>query len=229
MPTVDELAARLAAVEARLGPAPTATVPPIRLGELTDVPTPGSSIASTWAQEVTARARHRFPTVAARDTYWPPASAGNGAHCVTTDSGSQWVSNGTAWVPMHGTVLKAGYQGLPDQNTANTGWYDMVTIEAATTYPFPTITIVNGGGHGGFAGGGPCTFSMDLQQYATAAVFPPTTINTQAAVAAYTAVPLAAAFASAANASVGFKVRVQFVSGSNIHTGGGVGWFVYAS
>lgn len=103
MATLDDLDARLRALEAAR-PDPLAAVPPIRIGELTDVPTPGSAIAAAWAQEVTNRCRHRFPNVAARDTYWPPATAGNGAHCVTTDTGIQWVSNGAAWIGAAGTI-----------------------------------------------------------------------------------------------------------------------------
>lgn len=64
--------------------------PPITIGELTDVPAPGSGVKSAWSQEVTSRAIHRFATIADRDTRWPAATAGRGAMCVTLDTDSLW-------------------------------------------------------------------------------------------------------------------------------------------
>jgi len=79
-PTIEEVAARLAALEARAGmnqPPGGPAVSPlvITVGELTDVPSPGSPIASKWAQEVSNRVVQRFANKAALDTW----AAANGS------------------------------------------------------------------------------------------------------------------------------------------------------
>jgi hypothetical protein len=94
--TIDELAARLADLEARLV-APRA-VPPVTIGEYTDVPAPGSPIASQWATEATRRTVHRFANAAARDAAYPAASAGTGAMCITTDNGMLYTCFGGQWI-----------------------------------------------------------------------------------------------------------------------------------
>lgn len=123
-PTVHELADRLARLEARLGPAPQA-VPPITVGEYTDVPAPGAPIAAAWAQKATGRTLHRFATVAARDAAYPAAGAGAGALCVTLDTNTEWVSNGTTWLPLgYGLArlqLLASFSG-PATNGAAIPW-----------------------------------------------------------------------------------------------------------
>jgi hypothetical protein len=105
MTDIDELEARLLAIETRLGDVRAAT-PPITIGELTDVPTPGSGINSPWAQEVTRRSAHRFASIAERDAKYPAASAGAGALCWVTATGANYFSNGTKWaenIPTSGT------------------------------------------------------------------------------------------------------------------------------
>ena len=70
-------------------------VPPITIGELTDVPTYDSPIASPWAQEVTRRAAHRFASTGERDAKYPANTAGAGAICVA--AGVFYISNGATW------------------------------------------------------------------------------------------------------------------------------------
>ena len=139
MATLEELTARLEALEGILT-APRAAVPPIQIGEYNDVPAPGSPIAAQWSQEVTRRTAHRFPSVASRDGSYPAASAGTGAVCVTTDTGTQWISNGSTWLPLGtaraASVLVAGFVGAATNNadipwTASqniTGWGVGTTI-----------------------------------------------------------------------------------------------------
>jgi hypothetical protein len=69
--------------------------PPITVGELTDVPTYDSPIASPWAQEVTRMVVHRFPNVAARDAFgaWP-----SGRRAFTTDTETLWLRHNGGWV-----------------------------------------------------------------------------------------------------------------------------------
>lgn len=97
-----------------------ATNPPIAIGELVDVPAPGSGVKSAWSQEVTNRIVHRFATAAARDAQWPAATAGRGAVCVTLDTDTPWqVALRAAvptWVPFGSTPWVAP--------TFTNGWSD---------------------------------------------------------------------------------------------------------
>lgn len=77
--------------------------PPITIGELTDVPTFDSPIASPWAQEISHRIAHRFATTAERDSKYPAATAGAGAICAVAgdlyrSTGSRWIGSGFAGV-----------------------------------------------------------------------------------------------------------------------------------
>jgi hypothetical protein len=84
---------RLDLLESRLGVAgPLALVPPITIGSLTNVPTPGSQIAAQWAQDVSGIALHRFASKASLDAWAAP----NGAYGVTVD-GILWRRVGGAW------------------------------------------------------------------------------------------------------------------------------------
>lgn len=83
-----------------------ATNPPITIGELADVPAPGSGVKSAWSQEVTNRIQHRFADVAARDVKWPAATAGVGALCVTLDTRTVWiVDTGPVWRELAGPSM----------------------------------------------------------------------------------------------------------------------------
>jgi hypothetical protein len=116
MATNEELETRLAALEERLAVAPLAANPPVTIGELTDVPAPGSAIASAWAQEVTNRIVHRFATKAALDAW----AAANGSVGVTADNGV-WLRVAGAWQLVTGDrvgfgALNAGQSWLSGQN-----------------------------------------------------------------------------------------------------------------
>lgn len=156
MATIEELEARVAALEA-LQVEPRLGVPPITMGELTDVPTPGSAIASTWAQEVTNRIRHRFTSVADRDTRWPAAAAGRGAMCITTNDNMTWTSTGTAWFVMPGTVLRNASANAPDQNMGNGPMFQDILF-VNMSFPVPVTVSFNVAGWYGVGGTG---FSVD--------------------------------------------------------------------
>lgn len=49
--------------------------PPVVIGALTDVPAPGSAIASQWSQEVTLQSVHKFASIAAIKA-WTTAPTG---------------------------------------------------------------------------------------------------------------------------------------------------------
>jgi len=107
MTTIEQLADRIAELEARLGVGvePLAANPPIAIGELADVPAPGSAILSAWTQEVSRRIVHRFTTVAQRDSLYPAASAGAGSICITQDSNTIWFVNTLiVWAPLNNAM-----------------------------------------------------------------------------------------------------------------------------
>lgn len=93
MATVDDLEARLAVLEQRLA-VPLAANPPVTVGELVDVPAPGSPIASQWAQEVSNRVVQRFANKAALDAW----AAAAGSMAVTVDANLTWIRKPTGWV-----------------------------------------------------------------------------------------------------------------------------------
>jgi len=86
---------RVADLEALLAPLiePRATVPPVTIGELTDVPTVGSSIASQWAQEVSNRAIHRFATKVLLDGW----AAADGSFGYVSGEHRYYLRDGGAW------------------------------------------------------------------------------------------------------------------------------------
>jgi len=82
--------------------------PPITIGELIDVPAPGSPIASAWPQEITHRSVHRFATSAARDAAW--TNRGAGALAWTADYGRLCMWDGGGWLILResATTVAAG-------------------------------------------------------------------------------------------------------------------------
>lgn len=85
------LAERVAALEAIV--APRATVPPITVGALTNVPVPGSQLAAQWAADASGMVVHRFATTAALKA-WTPAA---GVFAVAVDTGVLWRRAAGGW------------------------------------------------------------------------------------------------------------------------------------
>jgi hypothetical protein len=77
-------------------------VTPVVIGELTDVPAPGSLVASKWAQEVSSRLIQRFATAAARTAAWAASAIappkGMPSYLTTNDAaeGPEYY-NGVSW------------------------------------------------------------------------------------------------------------------------------------
>jgi hypothetical protein len=106
------LAERVAALEAIV--APRATVPPITIGALTNVPVPGSQLAAQWAADASGMVVHRFATTAALKAW---SSAQNGTFAVAVDTGvlyrrtaGGWAQQ-TPWTATH-TGIAAQYNGV---------------------------------------------------------------------------------------------------------------------
>lgn len=85
--------------------------PPIIVGELDNVPAPGSPIASAWAQDVSTRVLQRFANVAERNALYPAPP--DGAECVTLDTYTFWLSHAGAWIDatLSGAAGPAGPAG----------------------------------------------------------------------------------------------------------------------
>lgn len=132
MATIDELEARLAALEERI-PTARAAAPPITVGELTDVPAPGSPIASAWAQEISERVHQRFATKAAM-TAWAPAA---GARAFVTAENRNYTRQAAGWItdPGHGLA-----RVTRQVNSAAVG---AETIVNEMTTPFTVLGAVN--------------------------------------------------------------------------------------
>lgn len=121
MATVEE---RLALLEARLGVGvePRALTPPITVGELTNVPAPGSQIAAQWAQDVSSRVVQRFPTTAGLKAYAAPV----GSYAVAVDTGVVWQRIAAGWSQV--TPWALGVAGAASLQGPTTGVVTLATI-----------------------------------------------------------------------------------------------------
>lgn len=225
--TLDELEQRLAALEDRAGVGVLAANPPVTIGELNDVPSPGSPIASQWSQEVTRRILHRFATVAARDAAYPAATAAAGAICVTLDTGFVWTVRGGIWCPVAGTVVAGGSAGIPDINTL-TGLFDVYQF-GTVSFPYPVrITAVSAlylGGSGGLA-----SAYSDIKRNDTAAVVGGGQA-VQAPAGLYATAPLSVVWTiPAGNTATGtVRISVTALASGTCHTFGTVSWTYVAT
>lgn len=122
----DTTLARLAALEAMvaaLAVQPLATVPPITIGELTNVPAPGSQLAAQWAQDVSSRVVQRFATTAALKAWAAPV----GAFAVALDTGVMWRRDtGPIWT-QHSPWTATQY-GVAVGMKPGAGTYPLATI-----------------------------------------------------------------------------------------------------
>lgn len=126
-----------------------------------------------------------------------------------------------------GTVLAAGTANIPDINTAAGGLYDLASYLDGFTYGVTTVTHVVAAFWTGY-GGSDTAFQNDIWALGPNALAASVPGNVFAHAAYWAAVPLVAAWQCPAGQNVGFKLRVNYVSGSNIHTGGGVNYIVLA-
>jgi hypothetical protein len=214
--TLQELEARLTRLEARAAtpaPTPLAAVPPIRIGEITDVPTPGSPIASAWSQEVTNRITQRFAPVAARYSQWPAATAGNGAVCVTLDTYTRWLSNGTVWRTDHNGVLNSQTFAVGDTNWAGGALRDV--LFGNYTPPMACTIAVTGVAYFGFAGAA-ISGAVELVRLSDGVVVA-TGAHLTAPAGLFALGVVNGAWTGAAGVESGFKIRVNTAAGSQYY------------
>lgn len=119
MATLEE---RIQALEDRLAVTPAA-VPPMTIGELANVPVPGSAIAAQWAQDVSSRVVQRFPNGAAITAWAAPV----GTFAVTLDNGVLYRRVAAGWARY--TPYSATQIGVPvAQGSAGAGTFTIATI-----------------------------------------------------------------------------------------------------
>lgn len=93
---------------------------PITVGELTDVPAPGSPIASAWAQEASNRVVQRFANKAALDAW----AAANGSVAVTLDTNRLYLRIAGVWTYIDGA--RVGFSAVnPGQSWATGQTFSM--------------------------------------------------------------------------------------------------------
>lgn len=161
----------------------------------------------------------RFATIAARDAAWPAATAGSGAVCITTDTGTMYVVVGGAWRPPPGALFASVSTVIPNLAATTVGQKDVVGM-SGQVFAYPVKVVVHADMYCGF-GSGPHTFSNDLFAYTGSLSFGGAPTPTTVAAGVFTAAPVSATYAVAAGAEAGWKLRVNpTVVGGTFHTGG---------
>jgi len=140
-----------------------ATNPPVQVGELTDVPAPGSGVKSPFCQEVAARIMGRFATAAARTSAWaasiaPPAK-GTPSYLATGDvaegpefwNGVAWRKPWNApWGVVGSALVTADQTGIGTTNVDLTGF--AVTFTAVANRLYRVDWLLDGNNASGGAG-----------------------------------------------------------------------------
>lgn len=115
----------------------------------------GELIESAWGNAVAGRVVKRFANIAARDAAYPAATAGIGALCVTTDTITLWVSNGTSWIVaapgLVGYVATNVIQNVGLSGTDLTGLSVSVNLSPVRRYRAIASVVVRKRGAAGMA------------------------------------------------------------------------------
>lgn len=190
--------------------------PPVTVGELTDVPAPGSPIASAWAQEVSNRIMNRFATKTALDAW----AAANGSIGFTADTGTTWVRVAGVWRPSP-SLVSTNSAAFTDIATGTTGVKDVGVVGPATPFSYAVTAIVSSTLYFG-NGAVQINASADLvlNTAGTSIAAAPGPIAAPAG--AFIAVPLAASIPIAAGADARIKARLNIsaMASGACHTGG---------
>ncbi len=213
--SIEDLDARLAMLEARAGVAPLAANPPITIGELTDVPAPGSAIASAWAQEVSGRVVQRFANLTALNTW----AADNGSVAITLDLNLLWRRVAGAWRPFPGQIVNKYAAAIADIAVTTAGQKDIVSIGTGS-YAFPTTGLIWAGLNVGF-GSGQINFSTDVFTFAASLALAGAGAPTVAGAGAWAAGPVVGQWSipAAVDAAAKLRVNISTIAGT-CHTGG---------
>lgn len=130
---------RLALLEQRLGLAtPRALTPPITIGELTNVPAPGSQLAAEWAQDVSSRTVQRFPNIAALKAWVAPV----GVHAVDVATGVEWRRTAAGWSQVTPWTTSVAGIATPPGTSTPLGTFTLATANVPAD-PGPRILTVS--------------------------------------------------------------------------------------
>ena len=149
----------------------------------------------------------RFATVAARDAAWPAATAGAGAVCVTTDTGTLWTVVGALWVPRAGGRVASGYAAYPQ--TALVG-NTPILAQTPPILPYATRMFVAANGYAGSDTGTMDGITIAVQS--TPAYTSPPGVGSTAGRFGHAAIHHS--WVVAANASPNFALAVNWITTS---------------
>jgi hypothetical protein len=167
-----------------------------------------------------------FANASARDAAIPAPTEGMVAYLI--DAHSLQVYRNGAWTTNPGGSVLHGGAVVADANTAVIGIVDLApTFEQGTTFPFATRTVVNASLYGG-VGSTTVNLQFDIYAYGPAVAVAATPNPIQSVPGGWIAGPICPSWNNAPYTSVGFKVRLYFLSGSNCHTGGNLSYTVFA-
>lgn len=126
-----------------------------------------------------------------------------------------------------GTVVLRGSANITDLNTNVGGLYDVTTCLMGSTWPHSVAVFVVAGMWAGY-GGSDTAFSADIWALGPNALASATPGTVHCHGGYWTACPIVASWQVGPGVDAGFKVRLNYQAGSNIHTGGAVNYLVAA-
>ena len=162
-----------------------------------------------------------FANAAARTTAIPSPTEG----MVSYITGSGWLEifKGGIWRPPVGTVVTTGFGTFANINSSTNALYNVGDVSSGVTYPYPVYVVIMSSLYGGF-GGSAVTVNVDLQRLDTTTSVWNSPGNIVIPGGSFQNLGTTASWLVAAGASTGARHRVNFLSGSNIHTGGHTVW-----
>lgn len=186
---------------------------------------PNELITSAWGNTIRDHVVNTFATTADRDAAIPSPAEGMVVHI--TGTGLQVRTSGV-WQPPRGTVVRTGSVAMPDLNAGSAGLRDLASFEASTTLPYATQTYAFANLYAGF-GTAACNFTADIVALQNGSVTASTGSPVQAIAGAYTSGVMVASWNNPAGMVVGGKSRINFLVGTNLHTGGPLSWQIVAT
>lgn len=184
---------------------------------------PNELVESAWGNTIRDHVVNTFASTAERAAAIPSPTIGMTTFIEASGRLETWrtpAGGGTPlWRPPVGTVIKTQSFNLPNLSVSGGGLYDVLAIDQTTTFPFDTLTLATTDFYAGF-GGQPATFWADLFSFGLNAptVQSPAPLSAPAGI--WVPAPLSVVWGNAAGASVGYKVRLNFTGGANLHNGG---------
>lgn len=190
---------------------------------------PNELVESAWGNTIRDHVVNTFASAAERTAAIPAPVAGMTSY--RADAALLEVYRGGLWRPQIGTIVHSAVVAITDLNGTGLGLRDVTSVSQVVTFPYPTTSIVASSMIAGF-GGDWVQFSHDVYGYGPNAVMAANG-GVGANAGMWAGSPISTAWANLANASVGYKIRVNINatggSGNNWHTSGSATLLVYAT